>query len=728
MRRPSRPSEGVRELPWPVRALRGLVYACCGAAFAWPLAHLPTVFATAFGALAGALLSLGVARSRVRTPFLAAGGPLLGALGFGLTRVLARSGTIAGWVGDEQFLAIVDALSFAVIALSLSATLSALSLRYRFLSFLEVALGGVIVSQLVAEHRHGAINRPFDIADPILSSGGDPSVVFYALGGLAVLGLAMVLIFERSLWRLAGHVGLLLVLLGAAALAVSGGVVPHPAPKDSLGLTGKPEQENDNKNGKGGRGRPDNDTLEFRDQERNRDQQTPVAVVLLHDDYSPPTGVYYFRQGAFSQFNGRRLVATTRDALDRDIVPSFPVDKLSVPESPQGGFERAILESTVALMADHTRPFALEAPVEFIAQENPSPERFRRVYKVVSSALTADFMTLTGRKAENSAWSEADRKEYLALPPDPRYGELAREIVGSLPEEIAEDPMVRAWAVREWLSKEGTYSLSSKHASAEDPTGHFLFGDKIGYCVHFAHAATFLLRSLGVPARVATGYAVEESARQGGSALLIASGAAHAWPEIYLEDVGWVVVDVQPERTLDPAPSPPDADLQRLLGQLARGIRPLPPDGSPPPMPWEAWLKDLARWLGDTLGQGLVVALLALYLAKLWRRLSPMFASEKSLPRVAYRAELDRLAELGLARRRGESREAFAARIAPVSPAFGELTSVHVGARFGSRKALARSSELKPLLRRIGAERRRAFAWWRRALGAIIPWTWLKAR
>jgi hypothetical protein len=288
--------------------------------------------------------------------------------------------------------------------------------------------------------------------------------------------------------------------------------------------------------------------------------------------------------------------------------------------------------------------------------------------------------------------------------------------------------MVRAWAVREWLSKEGTYSLASKHASAEDPTGHFLFGDKTGYCVHFAHAAAFLLRSLGIPARVATGYAVEESARQGGSALLIASGAAHAWPEIYLDNVGWVVVDVQPERTLDPAPEPPDADLQRLLWQLARGIRPLPPDGSPPPTPWELWLKELARFARDALGRGALGVLALLYLAKLWRRLSPRFAGASSLPRTAYRAELDRLAELGLFRRRGESREAFAQRVQGVSPTFQALTRLHVGARFGSRRALGGSAEFTPLLTAMRRERTQAFSWWRRFVGLLTPWSWLKAR
>jgi transglutaminase-like putative cysteine protease len=649
-------------------------------------------------------------------------------LAHALVGLLARSGALALWLGDAPFLALIDALAFGLVALPLTLSLAALSTRFRSLAFVEVALGGMVVSQLVADHRHGAINRPFDIADPILSSGGDPQVVFYALGALGVVALALVLLFERSVKRLLLHLTLLVLVGLATGIAANMDVLPAPQPQDALGLTGKPEeqQKKDQKNAKKGRGRPDNDTLEFRDQERNRDQQTPVAVVLLHDDYSPPTGVYYFRQGAFSQFNGRRLVSSTRDAVDQDIVESFPVDKLKVAEAPEAGLDRATLESTVALLADHTRPFGLESPVEFIPAENPSPERFRRVYKVVSSVLTADFMTLTGHRAENPRWSAEDRAEYLALPSDARYAELARNIVAPLPPELAEDPMLKAWAIREWLSKEGTYSLQSKHADATDPTGHFLFGDKIGYCVHFAHAATYLLRSLGVPARVATGYAVEESARQGGSALLIASGAAHAWPEIYLDGIGWVVVDVQPERTLDPAPEPPDADLQRLLGQLARGIKPLPPDGSPPPLPWEQWLKDFARWAGQALGQGLILAFLALYLVKLWRRLSPSFAPSGSLPRVAYRAELDALADLGLFRARGESREAFAERVRSIAPSFGELTTVHVGARFGSRRAAQHDlRSLRQLLRR---ERQRTFAWWRRALGALNPWSWLKAR
>lgn len=714
-----------------IAAVRALVYGLCAAVFIWPLASLSSAVAGGLGAGVGALLGLRVARERLRSPWLlvsALGAALL--LGL-LLGAVGRSAALAALLSPTRFFDLVDALRFGLIALPLALGLSALSARHRALAFVEVGLGGMMVSQLVAEHRHGAINRPFEIADPILSAGGDPAVVFYALGGAAVVLLALVLIKERSLFRLLIDVGLIGLIVLLAGLGASSGVLPRPEPQGGgLGLTGKPEDGQQGKGQGGGRSRSDNDSLEFRDQERNKDQQTPVAVVLLHDDYSPPNGVYYFRQGAFSQFNGRRLVSTTRDGLDRDVANGFPVDEFDVTGAPEAGSERATLESTVALLADHTRPFGLESPTSFQAAQNPNPERFRRVYKVVSSALTGDFMTMVGREAGSAKWSAEDRAEYLKLPSDPRYHELAREITDKLPPELASDPMLKAWAVSDWLSKEGTYSLKSKHASAEDPTAHFLFGDKIGYCVHFAHAATYLMRALGVPARVATGYAIEESARQGGSAILVSSGAAHAWPEIYLQDVGWVIVDVQPQRTLDPAPQPPDADLQRLLGQLARGIRPLPPDGGPPSTYWKDWLRDFARWGATAFGQVALALLLALYLAKLWRRFAPAFARRgPSLARLAYRAELDRLAEVGITRRRGESREAFAERVRAELPSFAALTAVHVGSRFGSLRAeQSAPGELKTLATHVRTERARAYGWLRRALGVLVPWSFLKAR
>jgi hypothetical protein len=279
-----------------------------------------------------------------------------------------------------------------------------------------------------------------------------------------------------------------------------------------------------------------------------------------------------------------------------------------------------------------------------------------------------------------------------------------------------------------WLGREGTYSLMSGHASAKDPTADFLFGDRIGYCVHFAHAATFLMRSLGIPARVATGYAIEEAARQGGSAILLTGAHSHAWPEMYVTGVGWVVLDVYPERSLDPPVQPPDPDLQRLLGEMARGTKPLPQGQDRPFEPVAAFLRGLPALIGRVL-LVLLPSLLALaYLIKLFRLAAPLW-SGKSAPRVVYRACLDRLSGLSQTRRRGETREAFAERLATdlAVPSFGRLTSEHVRAYFGDG-ARASAHELRALSGAISRELRASVPLLRRFRGALDPFSWLRSR
>jgi len=724
----------VTHVPWLARLVRAFIYALCAAISVWPLAS-PWAAGTAFAlAFAGSLLGVRWAETRMRSWSILLFGVVTAFVTERALALVQTSHGLSAALGDATALILFDSVRFGGAALLLSAVMCALSARQRWLAFVEVAAGGSVFSELVAAHRNGAINRPFELADPIISTGGDPSVIFLSLGAFAALSLALLLVLERKVWRLIGHMSILsLFLLFAFLSADAVGALPKPEPAtDGLGLQGKPQDAKQSKQKRGGRkerNRPNNENLEFRDQEQSKEQQAPVAVVLLHDDYSPPTGVYYFRQGAFSQFNGNRLIATTRDGMDRDVVDGFPVDKTQVKDAPEVGYDRTTLETTVALLADHTRPFGLEAPVSFEALNNGNPDRFRRLYKVVSASLTADYTALLGRSAGNPVWSAEDRAAYLGIPDDPRYKALAQEILGKVPPELAEDPMLKAWSIRDYLGKEGIYSLRSKHAGASDPTAHFLFGDKTGYCVHFAHAAVYLLRAAGVPSRVATGYAVEESARQGGSAILIASGSAHAWPEIYLEGAGWVVVDVQPERTLDPPPEHADADLQRLLGELARGIKPLPPDGSAPRMAIAAFLKLVALWVGRGAGVASALILVALYLIKLWRRSSPLFASKRSLVRLAYRAELDRLAEVGLSRLPGESPEAFASRVAQSLPSLSKLTQAHLGLRFGSAWAdQLGKADIVGFVQGVRGERARVFPWWKRLLGVLVPWSFLRTR
>ena len=86
----------------------------------------------------------------------------------------------------------------------------------------------------------------------------------------------------------------------------------------------------------------------------------------------------------------------------------------------------------------------------------------------------------------------------------------------------------------------------------EDPIRHFLEKEngRKGYCTHFASAGVFLLRSIGIPARFASGYVVKPSAfkeqEDGSYVAEVIDRNGHAWAEIFLDDIGWIPVEMTP--------------------------------------------------------------------------------------------------------------------------------------------------------------------------------------
>lgn len=107
-----------------------------------------------------------------------------------------------------------------------------------------------------------------------------------------------------------------------------------------------------------------------------------------------------------------------------------------------------------------------------------------------------------------------------------------------------------AQGVAEYLKRKGSYSLElDKLPAGEDAVEYFLENDMEGFCEHFASAGTLLLRELGVPARYVGGYIVKQSDMSkaaGGYEATVMDSAAHAWTEIYLENYGWVPIEMTP--------------------------------------------------------------------------------------------------------------------------------------------------------------------------------------
>ncbi|MCS0604005.1 DUF3488 and transglutaminase-like domain-containing protein [Streptomyces sp. LP11] len=81
--------------------------------------------------------------------------------------------------------------------------------------------------------------------------------------------------------------------------------------------------------------------------------------------------------------------------------------------------------------------------------------------------------------------------------------------------------------------------------------------DKEGFCVHFSFAMAAMARTLGIPARVAVGFA--PGTPQANGTIAVNQRDAHAWPELYFEGVGWTRFEPTPTRGTTPSYTVPDS-------------------------------------------------------------------------------------------------------------------------------------------------------------------------
>ncbi len=138
------------------------------------------------------------------------------------------------------------------------------------------------------------------------------------------------------------------------------------------------------------------------------------------------------------------------------------------------------------------------------------------------------------------------RQAYLQLPRlDPRIRALTKSIVGS-----EASPATQAILLQKYLRNNYGYTLELPKVEPDDPLAFFLFHRKKGHCEYFASSLAVMLRVLGIPSRVITGFQSGVYNPISGSQL-IRSSDAHSWVEAWLPDRGWT--------TFDPTPPDPNA-------------------------------------------------------------------------------------------------------------------------------------------------------------------------
>ncbi len=267
----------------------------------------------------------------------------------------------------------------------------------------------------------------------------------------------------------------------------------------------------------------------------------------------------------------------------------------------------------------------------------------------------------------------SDLGRYLGLPPGPgteAVREIAEAVAGSQP-----TPYRKALAIQDFL-RTFTYdeAVAAGHSYSDLLT--FLTRAKRGYCEQFAAAMAVMLRTLGIPARVAVGFAVGREVSPG--TYIVTTRQAHAWPEVYFPGKGWLPFEPTPRSdsvilpdyasALPQAPAPPETGpfpetLPTPDSPRVRGPR-LPEEREgPAPLPRQSRLPRL-------LLAGAAIGLLAAAsLARPGRLLRRRFRrSPEEVPLLLYLDFLDWCAAVGFSRKPGETPLEHARRLASLAP------------------------------------------------------------
>jgi hypothetical protein len=155
-----------------------------------------------------------------------------------------------------------------------------------------------------------------------------------------------------------------------------------------------------------------------------------------------------------------------------------------------------------------------------------------------------------GRRRATDQRPPPDLAEFTELaddfPDDVRR--RAQEVVAG-----AQNPYEQALALERFFDPANGFEYSldadvSPQAQTESAIREFVIETRRGFCVQFAGSFAAMARSVGLPARMAVGYA--PGTRQRDGTFRVTSWDAHAWPEVWLAGLGWTRFEPTPPSDL----------------------------------------------------------------------------------------------------------------------------------------------------------------------------------
>jgi hypothetical protein len=211
--------------------------------------------------------------------------------------------------------------------------------------------------------------------------------------------------------------------------------------------------------------------------------------------------------------------------------------------------------------------------------------------------------------------------EYVAIPGSPLAGRigswLARNGIsrekGTLEEQLN--------AIRRLLAEQCAYRLRFANPEGRSPIDNFLFGEKAGHCELFASATVLILRTLGIPSRVAYGFS-GGVARPRARTVAYRESDFHAWAEVFLQEHGWVVFDTAPPARAAARPPSRSGSGAAFAGFDRKAFENLSGEFEWQPAQrglLRIWLSRLLEWMAEFIAWICAALVAAVYLVVRWR-------------------------------------------------------------------------------------------------------------
>ncbi len=333
--------------------------------------------------------------------------------------------------------------------------------------------------------------------------------------------------------------------------------------------------------------------------------------------------------------------------------------------------------STVLVFA-YSEPLSINQPVK-VRSIGGYPTRINLAnvtnnYTVTSIIPSPTANALRASSDQYPAWISP----YLQKPNEPsRVTQLAQQWVAG-----ANNPYDKAMNIETELRKLPYTTNIQAPPPGQDPVDYFLFDLKRGYCEYYASAEVVLLREVGVPARLVTGYATNVYNTQH-SGWEITQNDAHTWVQVYYSGAGWVDMEPTP---VNPEIVRPEADLSSN-NQLV--VAP-PKDALKPPvfqLPFD-----------PRIAIGALAAILIGLTGWIMRRQWIAELTDSDFVRYSYKLMVRRSRRFGFKPRHDETPLEYGSRLArcfelasePVNLAVKQLTGLYVLAQYaGSPLGLA---------------------------------------